>query len=155
VQLLTFHLAQERYALDLEEVRNVLPAVAVTPLPEAPDIIAGVVNVRGQILPVADLRQRLGHAQAHMELNHRLVWVMPAQRNLLLWVDAVDGVQYCDEEDCLAAAQLPYASDMFKTLVRLPDGLLLIHNLVAILDHEDERALTDALNHASNHTNAI
>ncbi len=58
--LLGFSLDGARYALELNDVHRVLRAVDISPLPDSPSIIMGVVNIAGQVLAVADLRARLG-----------------------------------------------------------------------------------------------
>lgn len=48
----------QRYALSLAQVERVIRAVEITPLPQAPEIITGVINVRGRVIPVVDIRKR-------------------------------------------------------------------------------------------------
>lgn len=60
VQLLTFTLASETYATHVESAREVLEFTQVTPLPKAPPWIRGVLNLRGSVIPVLDMKQKLG-----------------------------------------------------------------------------------------------
>jgi len=60
LQLVVFDLEGQRYALPLGAVDRVLPMVAVSPLPKAPAIALGVINLHGQALPVLDIRRRFG-----------------------------------------------------------------------------------------------
>ena len=57
-QLVVFALDDQRYALHLSAVDRVVPMVRVTPLPKAPDIVIGVVNVQGRVIPVINMRRR-------------------------------------------------------------------------------------------------
>jgi purine-binding chemotaxis protein CheW len=59
-QYFTFTLGSESYALDVSRVREVLEMTHVTPLPRTPDYLRGVINVRGSVVPVVDLRLKLG-----------------------------------------------------------------------------------------------
>lgn len=63
-KVLTFPLAAAEYGIDIKKVREILAMVAVTPLPRAPQHLKGVINLRGRIVPVVDLRLALGLAPA-------------------------------------------------------------------------------------------
>ena len=58
IRLLAFLLGEQRYALHLSAVERVIPTVETTPLPEGPEVLWGVVNLRGRIVPVMDIRRR-------------------------------------------------------------------------------------------------
>lgn len=60
---LTFTLAQERYSLPVLKVREIMRLCPVTPVPRMPAYVKGVINLRGKIVPVVDLRERLGLEQ--------------------------------------------------------------------------------------------
>ncbi|MDB6169570.1 MAG: chemotaxis protein CheW, partial [Verrucomicrobia bacterium] len=57
-QIVVFRLDAQRYALSLTAVDRIARAVEITPLPNAPDIVLGVINVSGRVLPVLNLRRR-------------------------------------------------------------------------------------------------
>lgn len=59
-QFLTFKLGDERFALDVAQVREVLDLTAITRVPRAPDFMRGVINVRGSVVPVVDMRMKFG-----------------------------------------------------------------------------------------------
>ena len=59
-QLVSFVIVEQQYALPLSVVERVLPMVAMSPLPQAPPIALGVINLHGQVIPVLDIRRRLG-----------------------------------------------------------------------------------------------
>jgi chemotaxis signal transduction protein len=58
IPLVVFTLDEQRYALHLDAVKRIVRAVEVTPLPKAPQIVLGVVNVQGKVIPVMNLRSR-------------------------------------------------------------------------------------------------
>lgn len=143
--LLGFHLGDLRYALDVRRVRRALRAVAVSPLPAAPSIVTGVVNVAGRVLPVIDLRTRLGLPPRHAALADSLLWVDSDGRDLLLPVDRVDTVRHFPRNDIVRAAEIPDASPLLQGIVRLPDGLMFIQDLARLLDLPEREALDHAL----------
>lgn len=89
---LLFSVAEIRYALDVTEVKRIVRAVEITPLPEAPDFVRGLINVAGDIIPVIDMRLRLGLARREMELSDRFILTNPAGIPIALLVDRVEGV---------------------------------------------------------------
>lgn len=144
--LLGFSLGGERYALELNDVHRVLRAVEISPLPASPSIIMGVVNVAGQVLPVVDLRARLGLPEKPLAIEDRLLWVNAAGYDLLIPVDTVETVQGFSREAILQATEIPEPAPLLKGIVRLPDGVMLIQDLTALLGLSEREALEYALN---------
>ena len=70
-QLLVFALGDQRCALYLPVVDRVVRMVEITPLPKAPDIVLGVVNVHGEVIPVINVRKRFGLPQRDIALTVR------------------------------------------------------------------------------------
>ena len=68
-QYLTFQLAEEVYALDISKVREVLDFTTVTKVPRTPDFMRGVINLRGSVVPVVDLRLKFGMAATEKTVN--------------------------------------------------------------------------------------
>lgn len=95
-ELLVFGVAGHQYALPLERTREVLPRAALNPLPEPPPGVLGLLRLRGELLPVMDLRQRLGFPPAVPHIDHRIVVVDVGRLNIGLIVDGVDGLVTAD-----------------------------------------------------------
>ena len=91
-QCVVFCLEGQRYALHLSQVERVLSMVAVSPLPETPAVVAGVINYRGSVVPVLDLRPRFGFARREFGLTDQLLLARTTRRMLALPVDEVLGV---------------------------------------------------------------
>ena len=68
-QYLTFRLADELFALDIGKVREVLDFTSITKVPQTPDYMRGVINLRGSVVPVVDLRLKFGMALAEQTVN--------------------------------------------------------------------------------------
>jgi purine-binding chemotaxis protein CheW len=90
-QLLLLRIGQRRYALPAEAVERVERMAALIPLPDAPPGVAGVLNLRGALLPVVDPRPRLGMPTPGADPSQHLV-VVAAEGRYLLWVDGVDRI---------------------------------------------------------------
>ncbi len=72
-QYLTFKLESEVFALDVTQVREVLDLTPITKVPRSPDFMRGVINVRGSVVPVVDLRLKFGLSQVEKTLDTRIV----------------------------------------------------------------------------------
>jgi purine-binding chemotaxis protein CheW len=75
VQYLSFTLAEELFALDIGTVREVLDFTRVTEVPQTPDFMRGVINLRGSVVPVMDLRRKFGLPAAEQTVNTCIIIV--------------------------------------------------------------------------------
>jgi chemotaxis-related protein WspB len=75
MQLLTFSVAGQPYAIESRRVIEVLPLVAARPLPQAPDYLLGIFTYRGRLMPLIDLARRLGAAPPAARLSTRVIVV--------------------------------------------------------------------------------
>lgn len=132
-------------ALPLDRVVRSVRAVAVTSLPQAPEIVCGVINVQGRVVPVVDLRRRFGLPERELRLTDQVLIVHSATRMLAMIVDSVDGVVACDEKDFVTVDSVVAGVRHVKGIVKGADGLLLIHDLDDFLSLDEERALDAAL----------
>jgi chemotaxis signal transduction protein len=93
-QFLTFTLASETYALEVGHVREVLEMSSITPLPRTPDYLRGVINVRGSVVPVIDLRLKLGMPKTERSIDTCVVVLDVATQEGTVTAGAlVDSVQ--------------------------------------------------------------
>src|ERR1700674_4677146 len=97
MMLVAFSLDNHAYALHLPAVERVVRIVEVTRLPDAPGIVAGVVNVGGQVIPVVDIRKRFLLPGRDPDLSDQLIVARTSRRALALIADTVTGVIECDE----------------------------------------------------------
>ncbi len=145
LQLVVFLLDQVRYALKLSAVERVLRAVEITPLPQTPESVLGLVNVRGRIIPVMNVRRRFRLPERQVNLSDQLILAHTSRRTVALLVDDVVGVVERAEEKLVAPEQILPGMDHVAGVVKLPEGLVLIHDLETFLSLDEERALDQAL----------
>jgi len=93
LDVLEFRLAQERYAIETRYVREVYPLKDLTPLPCTPLFVLGIVNVRGRILPVLDLKKFFDLPEQGLTDLHRIILVEGHDLELGLLADATVGVR--------------------------------------------------------------
>lgn len=144
---LLFELAGARYALATAYVREVIRAVLVEPLPQAPPVIAGVINYRGSIIAVIDMRRRLGLASRPVAPEDHFLVVEALGRCLALHVDLplelaeLSPVPIAE----LCALPVPAGASYIAAAVPTDEGVILIHDLPAFLSQDEVVSLDRAL----------
>lgn len=144
--LLVFRLDQRRYALPLTIADRVIRAVEVTPLPKAPAIVHGAINVHGRVLPVLNVRRRFQLPEREIRPADWFVLARTEGHVVALVVDESEGVIEYSREDIIASTQIVPGLDAFPGVIELGDGLVLIHDLEKFLSLDERRAVDDALN---------
>ncbi len=89
MQLVVFDLAGEAYGVDIGSVREIIRMQEITAVPRAPDFVEGVINLRGRVIPVVDLRKRFGLHVAEQSKDNRIVVVDVDGQDIGVVVDAV------------------------------------------------------------------
>ncbi|MBM3889265.1 MAG: purine-binding chemotaxis protein CheW [Verrucomicrobia bacterium] len=143
-QLVLFTLDDLRLALSLNAVERVVRAVEVTPMPDAPDPVAGIINVQGRVMPVVALRKRLGLPPREMELNDQFIIAGTLRGAVALWVDAVTGIEACGETGAVAAERLPPGAEFVEGVVKRADGLVLVCSAERLVSLTERRRLEAA-----------
>lgn len=91
-QFITFRSGAQEFGADIMAIREIRGWTETTPLPHAPDYVRGVINLRGVVLPVVDLKARLGLGQTQANPKHVIVVVQAESRTIGLLVDAVSDI---------------------------------------------------------------
>jgi len=143
--LAVFTLDEQPFALRLSAVERVIHAVEVTPLPTAPALVLGVINVQGQVVPAFDLRRRLRLPERDISPNDQLIIARTKQRTVALVVDTVSGVVDCPGEEIIPAEKIFRNLEYVGGILKLEDGLILIHDLDQFLSLEEEQMLEEAM----------
>ncbi len=150
MQLVVFLLNGQRHALPLAAVDHVVAAVEVTPLPGAPAIVLGAIDVGGRILPVFDMRRRFRLPERPIGPADQFLIARPARQAVALAIDEVRGV--IEDEQCagldIDPAGIVPGLEQFLGVVRLDDGLALIHDLEKFLSLDEARTLDEAMERA-------
>lgn len=148
LKLVVFAAEGERYAVRLAVVERVLPMVAVSALPKAPAVALGIINLHGAVVPVLDIRRRLGLPPRDYGLTAHLLVARTSRRAVALPVDEVLGVSEVAAEAVITPAAVLPGIGQVEGIVALADGLLFIHDLERFLSLDEERRLAEALDGA-------
>ena len=143
--LVVFTLDEQRYALRLASVERVVRAVEVTPLPKAPEIVLGMINVQGRIIPVVNVRKRFRRPEREIGISDQFIIARTLRRTVALAVDAVSDVVPCPEAQVVAAEKILPGLEHVDGVLKIPDGLIFVHDLDRFLSLDEEQALTVAL----------
>jgi purine-binding chemotaxis protein CheW len=144
-QLVVFTMDEQRYALQLVAVERVVRMVEVTPLPQAPQIVLGVINAQGRIIPVVDIRRRFRLPERDIRLSDHLLIARTARRTVALALDAVTGIVEPSAQAVITAEEILPGLEYVEGVMKLGDGLILIHDLDMLLSLEEEQTLAAAL----------
>ena len=140
-----FTLDEGHYALDLSAVERIIQTVEVTLLPEAPDIVLGVINIHGKIIPVVNISRRFHLPEKDIEPTNRLIIAHTLKRTVALVVDVVLGVIETPEDRVVKADTVLPGMDYVQGVVKMEDGMILIHDLNKFLSLEEEKTLDTAI----------
>jgi purine-binding chemotaxis protein CheW len=144
-RILVFTINDQKYAFQLTAVERIVRAVEVTPLPEAPAIVIGVINVHGRVLPVVDLRRRFRLAERAIDPDDQFIIAQSSTIAVALPVDATLGVvEDAAEERSTAAEIIPDAN--YVDYVLLNDAeMIFVLDVDTVMTDDEERALADSL----------
>jgi purine-binding chemotaxis protein CheW len=145
VEILVFELDDQRYALPLVGVQEVVRAVALTRLPGAPPIIEGAIDVRGRVVPVLDLRARFGLPPRPLHPDQHLILARAGKRLVAIRVDRVSWFLEVDPVEIATAASITPTVKRIAGVARVADGLVLIHDLETFLTAAEAETLARVL----------
>jgi purine-binding chemotaxis protein CheW len=131
LQLVTFEVAGEEFAVDILTVQEINRMMQITRVPQSPHFIEGVINLRGRIIPVVDLRKRFGMEAREHNSDSRIVVVEVAARVLGFIVDRVHEVLRIDHSIVEPAPAMVTGidSDYIEGVGKLEDRLLILLDL--------------------------
>lgn len=137
-QLVVFDLAGENYGVDINTVREIIRMQQVTHVPDAPEYVEGVMNLRGSVIPVIDLRKRFGLNVTEQTAESRVVVVDIGGQGIGVVVDAVREVLRVRDESVEPASAVITTADSFylQGIAKLEDRLLILLDIERALDDQ-------------------
>ena len=111
LQMITFTLGEEVYGVDIMTVREIRVWSDTTSLPNSPEFILGVINLRGIIVPVFDLRDRFGRGPTTPTKTHAVIIVAVDNRTIGLLVDTVSDIIDLNDADIRAVPEMKFRQD--------------------------------------------
>ncbi len=140
LQLVSFKIGNEEFGVDILNVQEINKMIQVTKLPNSPDFVEGVINLRGRVIPVIDLRLRLGLPRREHDKDTRIIVVEIERRTIGFIVDAVSEVLRIPASVTEAPPELVSGinSEFIKSVGKLEDRLLILIDLNKILTDNEK-----------------
>ncbi len=137
IEMLSFRLGNEEYALMVESVREVLKRRELTMVPNTPDYIPGVISLRGTMLPVIDLCVRLGITPGVRDEKSRIIVASPDEEDVGIIVDRVTGVHRIREDEVKPPPEnIEHGGEFLRGIVRKDDKLYIVLDLVKAVSYQ-------------------
>jgi purine-binding chemotaxis protein CheW len=140
-QLVVFIIGEQRYALPLTTVQRVVRMVEVTPLPKAPEVVLGVIDVQGNVMPVISMRKRFGFDEPESSLSDQLIVADTGTRTVAIVVNSVIGVLERTTEEVTGAESIVSGAQYVDGITRLDGGMVFIHDLHRFLSKQEKQQL--------------
>jgi len=144
-KLVTFSLDDRKFALYVSAVERIIRMVEVTALPKALEIVVGIINLQGTLIPVFDIRTRFHLPPREAHLDDQMIIATTAKRTAALIVDSVDDVVEAPRERIIAAEEILPELEYVEGVMKTEDGMVLIHDLERFLSLSEEKALDKAM----------
>jgi purine-binding chemotaxis protein CheW len=144
-RLVLFTLDDQKYGLPLHVVDRVLRAVEITPLPEAPRIVAGVFSLQGRPVPVVDLRRRFGLPERGVDIDDHFIIAQSSSMLVALPVDEALGLAKGLDEERVPAADMVPDLNYVESVVAAGAEMVFVLDIDTVLTDDEEGALKDHL----------
>lgn len=142
-QLVVFDLATEAYGIDISTAREIIRMQEITKVPGTADFVEGVINLRGKVIPVLDLRKRLGLTVGEQSEDTRIVVVAIAGQDIGVVVDAVTEVLRISNDLVEPLPSMTTSADVeyLRGIAKLDNRLIILLDLDKVLSQGEKGAL--------------
>lgn len=144
LQLVTFRLGNELYGVDIMSVKEIVKIQPIRPIPNAPNYMVGILNLRGEIIPIIDLHRRfhIDFANGEEELDELesgFIILNIEGNQIGIIIDRVSRVAAVESSEIQVAPRMSggIGSEYIKGVVRNDDGYLIILNIVRLFDPKE------------------
>ena len=143
-QYVVFKLGDEHYGVDIEKVKEINRLTNITRVPRSPKFVEGVMNLRGEILPIIDLRKRFELEKAEINDFTRIIVIDINDKRTGFIVDYVEGVEKISDtyiDELTASLEIGETARFINKVARMDDKLILILNIEDVLSKKEEDQL--------------
>ena len=138
---LTFYIENEQYGLNIQNVREIIASMNITNVPKTPSYIKGVINLRGVVIPIVDVRLKFGLEEKPHDVNTAIIINVIDNLSIGFIVDRVEDVLTISKDRLTEAPKFGTHVDtsFLENVAEVGDGVIMILNLKRIFE-EDELA---------------
>lgn len=139
LQLVSFNIDEEEFGIDILKVQEIIRTVQITQVPNAPLFVKGVINLRGKVIPIVDLRMKLGKEKKKDDNNTRIIVVDLESKTIGFIVDSVSEVLRIPKNITEAPPEIVSGinSEYITAVGKLEDRLLILLDLEKILSAKE------------------
>ena len=144
LQLVSFNIGSEEFGVDILKVQEINRMVEITKVPQAPHYVEGVINLRGKVIPIIDLRKRFNLEVKEYDKNTRIVVVDIGGNIMGMVVDSVSEVLRLPSDTIEPPPEIAAGvnSEYIKGVAKLEDRLLIFLDLSKVIDVDEMAAIT-------------
>lgn len=143
LQLVTFYLGKEEFAVDILNIQGINRMIEITAVPNAPDFVEGVINLRGKVIPLVNLRKRMGMLPMQWDRSTRFIVVEFTNKVIGFIVDSVSEVLRISKDTIEPPPPMMTGvnSDYVTSVAKVQDRLLILLDLQKILTQTETESL--------------
>src|SRR5579883_1444084 len=143
VQVVSFRLGSEEYGVDISQVQEIIRMVEITHVPRAPKFMEGVINLRGQLIPIIDLRTRFGMPRIDSTKSTRIIVTEIGTKRVGIVVDSVSEVLNIPIENVEDAPEMiaGVGTEYIQGVGKMGDRLIIMLDLTMVISGEEKREL--------------
>ena len=144
-QLVSFVVENEEFGVDILNVQEIIRTVEITRVPKSPEFVEGVINLRGKIVPVIDLRKRFGIAEKKHDAETRIIVVELPDKVVGFLVDKVKEVIRVEKSVIEPPPELTTSinANYITGVAKLQDRLLILLDLDKVLSSDEQVRLAE------------
>ena len=135
-KIVVFKINGQRFGIRLSDINTIIRAVEITPIPNSPDYLCGIIDMHGVVVPVINFHVRIGQPDRPKLIDDRFIIVKLPDRVIALRVDEVEGIIENVDNHYLKADVISSNLEIHG-IVRSNDGLIVIYNLEKFLSSEE------------------
>lgn len=141
-----FVLDDQRYALSIASVKNIIRSAALTYLSEAPDLLLGLLNLRGEFIPVVNIREQFELPQKPIQISDRIVIAEVSKYTIAFIADAIEDVVELAHEPLYQSVEIyPGIEKFISGIARYNGHTVLIYDINTLFPEKTIQQLTDEL----------
>ncbi|PKL03322.1 MAG: chemotaxis protein CheW [Synergistetes bacterium HGW-Synergistetes-2] len=149
-QLVVFALGKEEFGIDISRVREIVRLQNITTIPQSMDFVEGIVNLRGQIVPIVDLCKRflVADRSGSSDTERRIIVVNMSGQNIGILVDGVSEILRIPDESIEPTPPIVasgVSSDFIRGVAKVDGRLIIFLDLDRIFSVEEQEALSQSV----------
>lgn len=133
LKIVAFKIGDEEYGLDINQVQSIERIQPITRVPNAPSYVTGVINLRGHVTPIIDLKKKLNMGETEFTESTRVLITMYEDMELGWIVDETSDVIDIDPETIQTTSSSVYKSEYFSEIAKLEDRLIILLKLSELI----------------------